>query len=90
MIGADVLEKLKGFAISRRDRQLIYTALAFIATTLGYIVVRGQDTKLFRDIAANLIWAGVALVVVFVAGSVEQRRIAAKTLAPPPAGETKP
>lgn len=87
MIGPDILDKLKGFAISKRDRNLIYTTLAFIAVCLGYIVIRGKDTKLFQDISSNLIWAGVALVVVFVAGSVEQRRIAAKTMTPP---EAKP
>lgn len=87
MIGPDILDKLKGFAISKRDRNLIYSALGFIAVALAYIVIRGKDTKLFQDIASNLIWAGVALVIVFVAGNVEQRRIAAKTMAPP---ETKP
>lgn len=84
MIGADVLDKLKGFAISKRDRNLVYSALVFIAICLGYIIGRGQDTKLFQDISANLIWAGVALIVVFVAGTVEQRRIAAKTMTAKP------
>ena len=90
MIAADVLEKLKGFAISKRDRNLIYGALVFCGVGIAYILGRGQDTKLFQDAISNLIWAGVVLVIVFVAGSVEQRRVAARTMTPqaPPSTAT--
>lgn len=82
MIGADILEKIKGIAISRRDRNLIYSTLAFFAAGISYLVVFGKDTKLHQDALSNMIWAAVVLVILFVAGTVEQRRIAARTVKP--------
>lgn len=91
MIAADTLEKLKGYSISRRDRELIYTALVVNGlVTLGIIgaivalTVIGKDGALLKDIAANLIWAEFALIVVFVAGNVEQRRQAGKLMTQKP------
>jgi hypothetical protein len=95
MIGADVLEKLKGFELSKRDIALLYTALKICtlaaAAVIGLIVwllLVGKDVAALKDIAANLIWADLGLVIVFVAGNVAQRRAAAKIIAPAP--EAKP
>ncbi len=91
MIAADILEKLKGYSISRRDRELIYIALIvnglvtmLLLGAILTLLLKGKDPTAFKDIVANLIWAEFALVVVFVAGSVEQRRQAVKAMTQKP------
>ena len=96
MIGADVLDKLKGYSISRRDRELIYVSLIvngivtlLLLGAIFALILKGKDATAFKDIVTNLIWAEFALVVVFVAGNVEQRRQAVKAMTHKPA-ETSP
>lgn len=91
MIAADVLDKLKGYSISRRDRELIYVSLIvnglvtlLLLGAIFALVLKGKEPAALKDIATNLIWAEFALVVVFVAGSTEQRRQAVKAITAKP------
>lgn len=87
MIAADVLDKLKGFGISRRDRQLLYGAIVGNATLIIALIVvlvvlafYNRDGKTVGAIVDTLIWSELGLIIVFVGGTVEQRRIAARTM----------
>ena len=91
MIGADVLDKLRGYSISRRDRELIYVSLIvnglvtmLLLGCIFVLILKGKDPTALKDVVTNLVWAEFGLVFVFVAGTVEQRRQAVRAMTQKP------
>lgn len=91
MIGADVLDKIKGISLSKEERDLLYAALVAngitILMVIGGIValiVTKHDAVPLKDVATNLIWAELAILILFVAGNAEVRKKAVKAMTQKP------
>lgn len=90
MIGADILDKLKGIEIDGRDRATIKYALLYVAVAvaagLGWAIYAGK-AEVVSAIMTNAMWAGVALIFVLVAGQVVHKTRVLKTVAETPKGK---
>lgn len=66
-------------------RRVVFGSLVYIATMVVYIVWRGADSSLYRDISVALIGAGVAIIGSYVFGAVwDDRDIRRNSRRPPP------
>ena len=81
LVSGDVLGRLAGIHISKKDRRLIYLALSLCVLGVGFVLWNG-DQAARRDIAVQLVWVGFALIFVFVAGAAANRKIVADAVKP--------
>lgn len=51
-------------------RRVVFVALFWIALLVMYIIWRGGDSALYRDVAVTLVGAGVAIIGSYVFGAV--------------------
>lgn len=65
-------------------RRVVFAALIWIAIMVMYIVWRGHDTALYRDISVALIGAAVAIIGSYVFGAVWDDRSKRRDVRPPP------
>lgn len=54
----------------RARRWVVFASLAYAALTVIYIVIKGEDSALYRDVAVALIGASVAIIGSYVFGAV--------------------
>lgn len=68
-------------------RRVVFAALAWIAMMVMWIIFRGHDTALYRDVSVALIGAGVAIIGSYVFGAVWDDRSKRRDLPPPHRGD---
>jgi hypothetical protein len=50
-------------------RKVMFSALAYCAGNIQYLLIFGMDTALNREIATTLVWAGVGIIAAYVFGA---------------------
>lgn len=68
-------------------RNTVFAALFWVAAMVMYILFRGNDTMLYRDVSVALIGAGVAIIGSYVFGAVWDDRSKRRDFRPEPPGE---